>query len=109
MTCTVSILSVFTCTQWHCGLNLVATHLEGPETLSVKDHKIAIKVHTPHYCVALACSHTPPMIPNHTIELNMEALSTGTLLPVTGTHHAHAEKTGSRIGESFPDGGYGEY
>ena len=46
---------------------------------------------------------------DHTIELNTEALSTGTLLPVTGTHRAHAEKTGGRIGESFPDGGYGEY
>ena len=46
---------------------------------------------------------------DHTIELNTEALSTGTLLPVTGTHHAHAEKTSGRIGESFPDGGYGEY
>ena len=69
ITCTVSILSVFTCTQWHCGLNLVATHLEGPETLSVKDHKIAIKVHAPHDYVALACSRTPPtiLILNHPV------------------------------------------
>ena len=69
ITCTVSILSVFTCIQWHCGLNLVVTHLKGPETLSVKDHKIAIKVRAPHYCVALACSRAPPtiLILNHPV------------------------------------------
>ncbi len=44
---------------------------------------------------------------DHTIELNAEALSTGSLLPVAGTHHAHAEKPTGRIGESFPEHGYG--
>ncbi|TBU41505.1 galactose mutarotase-like protein [Dichomitus squalens] len=74
----------------HWGFNLDASLQEGPETLSVKDHKISIKA-------------------DHTIELNAEALSTGTLLPVTGTHHAHAEKTSGRIAESFPESGYDEF
>ena len=51
----------------------------------------------------------PPAQADHTIELNAEALSTGTLLPVTGTHHAHAEKTTGRIGEAFPEWGYDEF
>ena len=46
---------------------------------------------------------------DHTIELNAEALSTGNLLAVTGTHHAHAEKTSGRIGEAFPAAGYGTF
>ncbi|KAM5539278.1 hypothetical protein V8D89_007151 [Ganoderma adspersum] len=74
----------------HWGFNLDASLQGGAETLSVKDHKIAIKA-------------------DHTIELNAEALSTGSLLPVAGTHHAHAEKTTGSIGESFPEHGYDEF
>ncbi|PIL35328.1 hypothetical protein GSI_02053 [Ganoderma sinense ZZ0214-1] len=74
----------------HWGFNLDASLQGGAETLSVKGHKISIKA-------------------DHTIELNAEALSTGSLLPVAGTHHAHAEKTTGRIGEAFPEHGYDEF
>ncbi|RDX56960.1 galactose mutarotase-like protein [Lentinus brumalis] len=74
----------------HWGFNLDASLQEGPETLSIKDHKIDIKA-------------------DHIVELNPEGLSTGKLLAVTGTHHAHAEKTSGKIGESFPESGYDEF
>ncbi|KAH9885801.1 galactose mutarotase-like protein [Cubamyces lactineus] len=74
----------------HWGFNLDASLQDGPDSLSVKDHTISIKA-------------------DHTIELNAEGLSTGTLLPVTGTHHAHAEKASGRIGERFPERGYDEF
>lgn len=54
-------------------------------------------------------TETLPLQADHTIELNPEGLSTGTLLAVAGTHHAHAEKTSGKIGEAFPEGGYGAY
>ncbi|OSC97712.1 galactose mutarotase-like protein [Trametes coccinea BRFM310] len=74
----------------HWGFNLDASLQDGPDSLSIKDHTISIKA-------------------DHTIELNQEGLSTGTLLPVTGTHHAHAEKATGRIGERFPERGYDEF
>ncbi|KAI0635548.1 galactose mutarotase-like protein [Trametes polyzona] len=74
----------------HWGFNLDASLQDGPDTLSIKDHTISIKA-------------------DHTLELNSEALSTGKLLPVTGTHHAHAEKASGRIGEQFPERGYDEF
>ena len=57
-------------------------------------------------------AHKSPVISlylqaDHTVELNPEGLSTGSLLAVAGTHHAHHEKTTGKIGESFPEGGYG--
>ncbi|KAI0822568.1 galactose mutarotase-like protein [Trametes gibbosa] len=74
----------------HWGFNLDASLQDGPDPLSVKVHTISIKA-------------------DHTVELNAEALSTGNLLPVAGTHHAHAEKTSGRIGEQFPEHGYDEF
>ncbi|TFK83746.1 galactose mutarotase-like protein [Polyporus arcularius HHB13444] len=74
----------------HWGFNLDASLQEGPETLSIKNHKIDIKA-------------------DHIVELNPEGLSTGKLLAVTGTHHAHAEKMSGKIGESFPESGYDEF
>ncbi|KAI0760986.1 galactose mutarotase-like protein [Trametes elegans] len=74
----------------HWGFNLDASLQDGADTLSIKDHAISIKA-------------------DHTIELNREGLSTGTLLPVAGTHHAHKEKASGRIGEKFPERGYDEF
>ncbi|KAI0749261.1 galactose mutarotase-like protein [Daedaleopsis nitida] len=74
----------------HWGFNLDASLQEGSDTLSIKEHKIDIKA-------------------DHTIELNSEGLSTGTLLAVAGTHHAHKEKTSGKIGEAFPASGYDEF
>ncbi|PSR73726.1 hypothetical protein PHLCEN_2v10445 [Hermanssonia centrifuga] len=74
----------------HWGFNLDASLKDGPESLSVKDHKLTIKA-------------------DHTIALTETGLSTGELAPVAGTHHAHAEKKTSKIGESFPEKGYDEF
>ncbi|KAI0351752.1 galactose mutarotase-like protein [Trametes cingulata] len=74
----------------HWGFNLDASLQEGEDTLTIKDHTISIKA-------------------DHTIELNSEGLSTGSLLPVAGTHHAHAEKATGKIGERFPERGYDEF
>ncbi|EIW57180.1 galactose mutarotase-like protein [Trametes versicolor FP-101664 SS1] len=74
----------------HWGFNLDASLQDGPDPLTIKDHTISLKA-------------------DHTVELNSEALSTGTLLPVAGTHHAHAEKSSGRIGEQFPEQGYDEF
>ena len=78
----------------------------------MKGHTISIKVRyrylvSPPHQVPIPTSS--PLQADHTIELNDEALSTGTLLAVTGTHHAHSEKSTGRIGEAFPDAGYGAY
>ncbi|TCD61099.1 hypothetical protein EIP91_009036 [Steccherinum ochraceum] len=75
----------------HWGFNLGASLKDGPEpSLSVKDHTLAIKA-------------------DHTIELDSTGLSTGSLLAVAGTHHAHAEKETKTIGERWPTNGYGGY
>ncbi|CDO71819.1 hypothetical protein BN946_scf184939.g43 [Trametes cinnabarina] len=81
---------------------------DGPDSLSIKDHTISIKVcHRPVFEGRIMLSFREKA--DHIIELNQEGLSTGTLLPVTGTHHAHAEKATGRIGERFPDRGYDEF
>ncbi|KAI0950664.1 hypothetical protein AcW1_007914 [Taiwanofungus camphoratus] len=71
----------------HWGFNLDASLQQG---LSVKDHKLTIKA-------------------DHTLALGPDALSTGTLVPVVGTHHAHTEKATRAIGERFPENGYDEF
>ncbi|KAH8092568.1 galactose mutarotase-like protein [Cristinia sonorae] len=71
----------------HWGFNLDASL---KESLTVKEHTLSIKA-------------------DHTIELNNVGLSTGSLLPVTGTHHAHAEKESKKIGEKWPTSGYDEF
>lgn len=75
----------------HWGFNLDASLKdEIPDSLSVKEHALTIKS-------------------DHTIELDASGLSTGELLPVKGTHHAHAEKASGKIGENWPESGYGMY
>ena len=73
----------------HWGFNLDASLKdEIPDSLSVKEHSLVIKS-------------------DNTIELDASGLSTGSLSPVKGTHHAHAEKETGKIGENWPEGGYG--
>ncbi|KAI0090921.1 galactose mutarotase-like protein [Irpex rosettiformis] len=73
----------------HWGFNLDASLQVGPP--SIKDHKLTIAA-------------------ENTVELDSTtALSTGRLLPVKGTHHAHAEKETGKIGELFPQNGYDEF
>ncbi|KZT00930.1 galactose mutarotase-like protein [Laetiporus sulphureus 93-53] len=71
----------------HWGFNLDASLQEGQ---SIKDHKLKIKA-------------------DNTILLASDANSAGSLLPVQGTHHAHAEKETGTIGERFPPNGYDEF
>ncbi|KAI0693410.1 galactose mutarotase-like protein [Cytidiella melzeri] len=72
----------------HWGFNLDASLQESAP--SVKGHKLSIAA-------------------DHTVQLDSTALSTGQLLPVKGTHHAHAEKETGTIGEKFPSSGYDEF
>ncbi|THH27229.1 hypothetical protein EUX98_g6965 [Antrodiella citrinella] len=75
----------------HWGFNLDASLKDTPEhSLTVKDHSLTINA-------------------DHTIALDSLGLSTGSLLPVTGTHHAHAEKPSHKIGENWPTSGYDEF
>jgi len=79
----------------HWGFNLDASLKDvedqiSPESLSVKDHKLTIKA-------------------DNTIELTSKGLSTGSLVPVGGTHHAHSEKETKKIGERWPESGYDEF
>ncbi|KAK7682610.1 hypothetical protein QCA50_014410 [Cerrena zonata] len=75
----------------HWGFNLDASLKdEIPDSLSVKEHALTIKS-------------------DHTIELDASGLSTGELLPVKGTHHAHAEKASGKIGENWPESGYDHF
>ncbi|KAH9914979.1 galactose mutarotase-like protein [Fomitopsis serialis] len=71
----------------HWGFNLDASLQQGQ---TIKDHKLTIKS-------------------DNTVALGPDANSTGTLAPVGGTHHAHAEKSTRKIGERFPENGYDEF
>jgi len=74
----------------HWGFNLEASPEDSHETLTVKEHKLSIKA-------------------DNTIALHANGLSTGSLAPVKGTHHAHAEKETKKIGENWPTPGYDEF
>ncbi|EED80127.1 predicted protein [Postia placenta Mad-698-R] len=71
----------------HWGFNLDASLQDGQ---SVKDHTLTIRS-------------------SNTLELAPDANSAGSLAPVAGTHHAHAEKATRSIGERFPAQGYDEF
>ena len=82
----IHIDTTILCQHW--GFNLDASIQDGTPP-SIKDHKLSIAA-------------------QNIVELDpTTALSTGNLLPVKGTPYAHGEKETGKIGELFPQGGYG--